>query len=319
MTNCEPYTTFKGVNNISDDFLLNILESNFKIFFDWAFLNIGSWFDANIDEYNFYGSTNQHSTLIPVNDPSYNSGQVWQGIRKDWVWESGISFSGTSPIEITGIFVNNTYYDHNNGDFTINYPEGRIIFDSAISTSSSVKVNYSYRNIQTYRSSDSPWFSTIQYGSFNTSNPDITKTEDGDWSISGNHRIQLPAIVIESVPRSRSRPFELGNDNLLIEQDIAFYVLAENKNDRNKLLDILRLQQDSTIWLYNTNTLAKDDNFPLDYNGDLKNSPLMYPNIVNQYKWRKCWIKNVSLFEIDSVHPNFHQGLARATIEIIST
>lgn len=319
MNNCDPYTTFKGVSRISDDFLLNILESNFKTYFDWAFLYIGGWFDSSIGEYNLYHSDNQHSILLPVSDESYMDGQVWQSIRKDWVWETGINFNGTSPIEVTGLFVDDIYYENTGLNYTINYPAGRVIFESAQSTSSVVEINYSYRNIQVYRASDSPWLNVIQYGSFDNSNPDITRTEDGDWFIDGNHRIQLPAIVIESVPRSRSRPFELGNDNLWIEQDIAFYILAENKNDRNKLLDILRLQQDSTIYLYNTNALAQDDKYPLDHNGNLKLNPLMYPNIVNNYRWRKCWIKDVSLFELESVNPNFHQGLCRMTVEIIST
>ena len=128
----------------------------------------------------------------------------------------------------------------------------------------------------------------------------------------------MPCIVVESVPRSKSRPYELGNNNLIIEQDMAFHVLAENKNDRNKLLDILRLQQDSVIVLFNTNELAQNEDFPLNYIGDRKSSPLMYPNIAANYAWRKCWIKNVNLYEMDTFHPDLYRGLARCTVEIIS-
>jgi hypothetical protein len=78
------------------------------------------------------------------------------------------------------------------------------------------------------------------------------------------------------------------------------------------------LQQDSVIWLFDTNAIAQDDKFPLNYNGDLRNNPLMYPNIIDQYKWRKCWIKNVNLFDMDSPHPNLFRGLVKATLEIIS-
>ena len=99
---------------------------------------------------------------------------------------------------------------------------------------------------------------------------------------------------------------------------MSFYVLAETKNDRNKILDILRLQQDLTINLYNTNTLSQADQYPLEYNGDRKNNALMYPDIVSHYLWRKCFIKSVNLFEIDSITPNLFQGLARATLEVIS-
>lgn len=316
MTNCNSSTTFKGINNISQDLLLNILEANFKMYFDWAFLNIGAWFDANIGSGTIYG-VNNPSTLLPVDDPSYADGRVWQSIRKDWVWEQNVNYNNTSPQQITSVKVNNVVVPKAN-NFVINYPLGRIIFNTPKSLSSQVEAEYSYRFVQVHRSAESPWFNILQYSSFNTANPDIQRSDDGEWSIGANHRIQLPAIVIESVPRSRSRPYEIGNTSLWLEQDIVFYVYAENKNDRNKLLDILRLQQDNTIELYDTNLLAQNDDFPLDYSGDLKNNPLMYPSIVQTYNWRKCFIKNISLFEMDSLHSNFHQGAARATVEIIS-
>jgi hypothetical protein len=202
--------------------------------------------------------------------------------------------------------------------FNIDYPLGRVIFHQPVNITSIVKASYSYKFVQVYRASDSPWFNIIQYSSYNTSNEDIKQMDNGEWAIGANHRIQLPTIIIESLPRSRSMPYELGSDNLILEQDIGFYVLAENKNDRNKLLDIIRLQQDSVIYLFNTNKLSQDDNYPLNYYGDIKDGALMYPNIVDQYKWRKCWIKNINLFEIDSPNPNFHRGMARATLEIIS-
>lgn len=315
---CEYNIKFKGVNSISEDLLLNILESNFKMFFDWSFLCIGGWFNAQIaNSGTIYGNTNPPAQLVMVDDPSYAVGQVWQGIRKDWVWESGVSFSDNNPINLSGLFINNAYSPYSSGLYSINYPDGRVIFNSPISKTSSVKLNHSYRFVQVYRASDSPWFNVIQYPSFNNTNPDIQKISDGEWSIAGNHRIQLPAIIIESVPRSRSRPYELGSTNLWLEQDIAFYVLAENKNDRNKILDILRLQQDLVIDLFNTNTLSADNNYPLNYIGDKKNN-LNYPTIVQQYSWRKCFIKNVNLFEIESISPSLYQGLARANVEVIS-
>ena len=317
MSICNINTTFKNVTNIAQDQLLNILESNFKTYLDWAFLNIGGWFDVTLSSSGIYG-INSHSKLLVSEDPAYNDGEVWQGIRKDWIWETGVVFSSGSPTNISGIYIGNSFNPYSSGDFIIDYPNGRIILDTAINTNSQVKLNYSYRYVQTYRANDSPWFNVLQFATYETNNPDITRSSDGDWSIGGQHRIQMPAIVIESLAKSRSRPYEIGNNNLIIEQDIAFHILAENKNDRNKLLDILRLQQDSVIVLYDTNTIAQNDLYPLDYNGDRKNNPLMYPNMVSQYRWRKCWIKNVNLFEIDSPHPYLHRGLVRATVEIIS-
>lgn len=316
---CQSSTCFKGINSISEDLLLNILESNFKMFFDWSFLQIGAWFDSTIpNSGTIYGNTNPPAKLLLCDDPSYTLGQVWQGIRKDWVWESGVVYSGNSPTQISGVYVNNSFIPYTSNTFSIDYPEGRIVFNSAKSKTSNVFVNHSYRYIQTYRASDSPWFNFIQYPSLNNAENDIKQLSNGEWSIAGNHRIQLPAIIIESVPRSRSRPYELGNTSLWLEQDIAFYILAESKNDRNKILDIIRLQQNLTLELYDTNALARNDQYPLNYNGDKKNNALMYPEIAQQYSWRKCYIKEISLFELETLTPSLYQGMARATVEIIS-
>jgi hypothetical protein len=319
MSICNYLTTFKAVNSISDDLLLNIIESNFKMYLDWSFLNIGAWFNAQIAySGSIYGPDNPYSKLLLVEDNSFTSGQVWQGIRKDWVWESGVSYNGNSPIQISGVYINNNFNAYASGNLTIDYPLGRVIFDNPIATNSTVKANYSYRYVQTYRSSDSPWFNIIQFASMETNNADITQTDDGNWSIGGNHRVQLPAIVIESIPRARQRPYEIGSNALIIDQALSFRILAENKNDRNKLLDIIRSQQDATIALFDTNKIAQDNLFPLDANGDLIVNPLMYPDLLCNYLWRKCWIKNVDFIEIDSINHNFHQGEARVTLEIIS-
>jgi hypothetical protein len=317
MNNCDFNSCFKGVENISQDLLLNILEANFKMYLDWSFLKIGSWINAEKPNGTIYGKNN-HFKLIPVDDISYNNGQVWQGIRRDWVWETNINYGSDSPTAISNISIDGAVVPKAD-NFVVNYPNGLVIFNSPISTSAIVELNYSYRFVQVHRSSESPWFNLIQYSSFNTANEDIQQINSGEWAIGSHHRVQLPCIIIEAIPRSRSRPYELGNSLLWLEQDLAFYVLAENKNDRNKLLDIIRLQQDSTLQLFDTNKVAQDDAFPLDYNGDIKSTPLMYPNLIDQYSWRKCFIKNVNLVELDSKHSNFHQGAARATLEIIST
>lgn len=315
MNICDTNYTFKDVKSISEDLMLNILESNMKSFLDWAFLNIGGWIDAKIPANTLYGVT-QYYKLLPVIDPSYEDGQVWQGIKKDWVWEKNISYNGTSPIQISNVIVNNKLINKA-GIFTVNYPSGKIIFNNAIDTSSLVFLNHSYRFVQVYRSSDAPWFQALQYSSYNTSNPDIQVSDSGEWSIGSHHRVQMPCIIIDALSRSRSRPREIGNNGLIVEQDFVFYILADNRNDRNKLLDILRLQQDIGLWLYDTNSVSKNDKYPLDYNEDLKIDALMYPDLVNLYKWKKCWIKNISLLEVISPHHRLHEGAVKCTVEII--
>lgn len=318
MSICNNYKVFKQVYNISDDYLLNILESNFKTYLDWGFLNVGGWFNVIGSGLPVQGGSGRNK-LLRVDDPSFKKGAVWQSQRKDWVWESGFIYKNQSPIPISGLYVDNTYIANTGNNFIVNYPEGKIILNNPpISPLASVYINYSYKYIQTYKAYNNPWFNIVQYSSFDTANKDIKRKDDGDWNIGSEHRIQLPAIVIEAITRGRNRPFEIGSKSLVIEQDVGFYILAENRNDRNRIIDILRLQQDDVIMLYDTNKLAKDEKYPLDHNGNLRANPLMYPLIVDQYPWRKCWIKNINIFEMDSIHPNMHRALVRATMEIIS-
>jgi len=314
---CNHTVVFQGLNSISEDMLLNILEANFKSFFDWAFLNLGAWFDAEINEYTINSSTVQQSQLFPVVDESYADGQVWQGIRKDWVYETGCNPSN-SPISITQLTVDGTAMPYPGGGFSVNYPDGRVVFDSPVGVGSTVLMEYSYRNIQVYRASDAPWFSEIQYNTYDNSNLDILRMEDGNWSIGGNQRVQLPAIVIDPISRSNSTPYQIGSRELVVSQDIGFYVLAETKNERNKLLDILRLQQGVTINLYDTNSVSQAEVYPLTPGLDKNPNGLMYPDLVEQFPYKKCYLKNINLYEIESIKSNFHQGLVRANVEIIA-
>jgi hypothetical protein len=313
---CSINTCFKSIKNINEDLILNIVESNLKMFLDWSFLCIGAWFDAKIPDNTIYGGT-QHYRLFCTEDPSYEVGQVWQSIRKDWVWEYSASFNNLSPIKINGLYVNNKFIDINSNKFYINYPEGKVVFSEPLSCNDLVLVNYSYRYVQVYRANDCPWFTLLQQSSFNTNNPDIKQQNIGEWSVGPHHRVQMPSIIIEALSRSRSRPHEIGNNSLITEQDIAFHVFAENRNDRNKILDILRLQQDIVLYLYDTNAVSSNEDYPLNFNNDLKPNALTYPNLVEKYKWKKCWIKNIGLIDILSSNPNLHQGIVKCTAEII--
>lgn len=300
---------FQHVNNYVDQLILNTLEVNLKSFLDNAFLHIGAWTDISFNNNTIY-NTLSADKLMSVKDPSYADGCVWQSFRKDWLWERE-PFVSSSPIGNPVIKVNNAIV--NNG-FHIDYPNGRVIFVNPISVNSAVTASYSYRNIQTYRSSDAPWWQLLQYGSLQP--PEITN-QSGNWTIGSHHRIQMPCIVIDSVPRSRNLPHELGSKSLVVEQDIIFNVIAENKNDRNQILDIIRLQQDNTIWLYDINKAARDDKLSLNYLGDKNPNGLTYQNMVNEYKWAKTFFKNILLAEVQSIDIGLYEGLARATFEII--
>ena len=316
---CKIDTTFAKVEQIGQTLLTSEIEANLKGFLDWAFLGVGAWFDVNIPTAGAWGG--DFSTLRPVEDFSYTLGQVWETPRKDWVWETGTPYEGYNPINISGVYVNGAL--KGTGDSTYahhyNYPLGRVVFDNPISTSDTVQLEYSYRNVQVYIADQAPWWDELQYNSMRVDDATFAEIGSGNWGILSNHRVQMPAIVVEAVPRRTFTPYELGAISQIITQDVIFHVVAESRWWRNQLVDAISLQQDKTLQLYDTDAIAEANVFPLDFRGMVGSTTSTYDALVNAeaYKFRTARRKNMNITEMESYNITLHEGSVRATLELI--
>jgi len=317
------YTRFKLVQHYGDSKLMSQLEVNLKTYYDWAHLAIGAWTDVVMPTSGAYGG--DFSDLRLVDDPSYTAGTVWEGVRKDWVWETGVNYlgaTGDGPYNPSGVSVQVGGSPVASSEYTVNYGLGRIIFDTAQSTTATVEAQYAYRDVQVYRADDAPWFRELQYNSFRPDDSHFALTSSGDWSQGAQHRVQLPAIVLEAVPRGRSSGYELGNGSLVIEQDVLFHVVAQDRFTRNDIVDTIRAQSDKGIYLFDVNALIASGDYPLDIDGDRVANPKMYPTLVETsavggYRWKTCHMKDAIISEVESINPELHQGVVRTTMEVV--
>lgn len=313
---------FMGVDNIGSTLIIGELENNLKSFLDWGFLNAGGFTNVTIPTTNI-SSFNLH-ILKPTVDKNRSNNTVWQAPRKDWVYESGVVFNSVSPINISGVYVNGTLYPAPTGNSTvgykINYPEGKVVFNSPVAATSVVQLEYSYRNVQVYKMEEFPYWKEIQYRSLENKTG-LSLSDKGDFAINSESRVQLPSIIIETVARGDSKPFQLGDKSLIIDQDILLHVLADNPKDKNNIIDIVRLQEDRIIWLYNTNEIIKSGLYPLNYNGSKNLTGQNYDIIVNNpsLRWRTCRIKDVNISDINFVNIRMYGSVLRLTNEIIFT
>lgn len=315
----ESYTVFKGVTSIGSTLVMNELENNMKTYLDWGFLNIGGFVNVQIPASSSFGG-NFHQ-LRQSADPTYASGTVWETIRKDWVWETGVNYQGTSPIAISGVWINNQFYapgDASWGHY-YDYRNGRVVFNNPVPLTSGVSMNYSYRYVQTYVANDAQWFYEGQYDSFKPASTQwaTSPLNSGDYSVPPQHRVQYPAIIIEAIPRAYNKPYELGNSALWVEQDVKFNIIAENKWGRNKLIDVLRLEDNHQIYLYNSDDVARSGLNALDYRGMLVNTTGNYPYLVNNFPFVKCYFKETTVAEVESISANLHEGSVRITMEMV--
>ena len=311
------YTRFNSqIQHIGNTLLMSQIESNLKTYLDWSFLGIGGFTNVTVPTSGTYGGT--FDTLRKVQDPAYTNGQVWEAPRKDWVWETGVEYS-SQPINISGVYVDSVL--KGTGDPTYahhyNYPLGRVIFDTPITSSSTIQVNYSYRTVQTYIADQAGWWDEIQYDSLRVDDATYSQSGSGSWGILANHRVQLPAVVIEGVSRRSFRPYEQGSTASFVYQDVVFHVLAESRWWRNQLLDILSLNKDRTIALYDNNLLSSGDLYPLDYRGMRVSNPIMYPDMVDKYRYKIMRFYNMTVTEIEAPSTRLYRGTVRATVELV--
>jgi hypothetical protein len=146
-------------------------------------------------------------------------------------------------------------------------------------------------------------------------------SDKGDFSIGSEHRVQLPAVIIETIASSNSRPFRLGDKSLIIDQDILLHILSDNSHDKNNIVDILRLQEDRVIWLYKTDNVVKSGVYPLKYDGSKNINGQNYNLLVNNddYKWIRCQFMKVNISDIMFTNIRMYGAVVRLTNQIIFT
>lgn len=317
------YLNLKGFDKISDNTLGNELQDNMVEFLDWALLQKGNYYNVTLGELAPNGQ--DYSKLRLASSPHHTSGTVWEGFRKNWVWQSGISYNpapilGTNNAipGISGVYVNNAFYPSTtSGTYAhkVDYYNGRVIFDNPIPASSVVKAEYSYKYINVIYANSLPWLREIQYRtldfpiSFNSS-------EKGEFDLPAESRIQLPAIAVEIVPKRTLKGYQLGGGQF-VDTDVLFHCLAEDEFTRNKLVDIISLQNDKTIRMFNSNSIANSGDFPLDYRGIPVSGALRYPDLISTHYRGKMRLKNSIVQGMDLINSNFYAGIVRMTLETI--
>lgn len=321
----EQHFNLKGIDNIFDTTLSNELQDNIVEFLDWALLQKGNYYNVTVGETSPQGY--DYSKLRISSNDNYASGVAWEGFRSNWVWQSGVS-SSPEPIVgsnndipgISGVYVDDTFYPSDTtGAYAhkVDYFNGRVVFDSAIPTGSKVQAEYSYKWINVVYANNLPWIREIQYRTYDQ-NGEFLENGKGRWEQPAEFRLQLPAVAVEVVPRRGMRGYQLGGGQY-INTDVLFHCLAEDELTRNKLVDIISLQNDKKIFMFDSNSIADSGDFPLDYRGYPAPSALRYPDLVNKhYKdGGNLRLTNSSVQGMDVINSNFYAGIVKLTTEVI--
>lgn len=275
---------FHNVDHIGEFHTGEQLKFNLMEWLKWGLLNIGAF--RNVSRSSLYGQNDKNlSNLIVVADPRYATNTVWQGGRQDWVWEDNLDYEH-QPLTVSGVWVNNTFYSSSTtGAYahTILYPEGRVLFATGVAATNTVQVEHSYRLVQV-RNADEPWWHEFQRRSLNPDDVQLSQVagSGGSWDVLAQNRIQLPAIVVQSVGRITKKPYEIGAVNHIHQQDFLLHVVTETDTEVERISGILADQQDHQLPTCDFNEIT----YPLDANGTPVSGAMTFPELCAAQPWK---------------------------------
>lgn len=293
------------------------VKENLINFFNWGFINAGGFSNVNIGTSGTYSPVRDKSQLRLSTDARYSQGQVWEGFTNQWVWESGI-LDFTQPIKISGVYVNGTFqpisgvgtYAHK-----INYRDGQVIFNSPISTSSSVKCEFSYKWTK-WVDAETPWFKQIINLSDRIDNNQFQSTS-GNWNNLSQERLPLPAVGVKVNSRFTLQGRQIGGGHWVL-QDIVFYVLTEDEDTRNQLKDLIMYQVDKTLIMYDYNARPPSVN----YDGTLGSNPKTYADLVKEISignaYRTMYFESITGNDLGSINNRVFAASVRATMRVFA-
>lgn len=161
------------------------------------------------------------------------------------------------------------------------------------------------------------WFRQIQQRSFRNES-DFHVANSGGWAILGDSRVQLPALAIEVVPPRSLEGYQLGGGQW-VNSEIVFYSITENHWECANIMDTVLYQNDKTIHLYDPTAVGMSGVSPFNYRNELRENAIpsgLYPNLVDNFYWRRCWINNSRSNDITQLSPDLYIGSVRCSTQV---
>lgn len=312
-------TTLKGISHVGKFGPTEIVRDNLISFFDWGLIDTGGYFNVQIPTSGVYGG--QFHKLRSVIDTRYTTGQVWEGFRKNWIWESGLT-NTPAPVSISGVNVNGTFYPSNTvGAYShyINYPLGRIVFNSPIATSATVTAEYSPKLVQVFNLGDIPGLRQVQYGSFRIDDGTFFSSS-GNWTIPSENRVQMPALGVVLGGVESYKPFQIGGGQYKYN-DVYVHVFTEEEDMGLRLADIISQQKEKVINLYDLNLMNSSNYKTLNHLGSKSSAPKTYPQLVQPsseggFAYKSLYFPKSQVLSAGWVNNSLYHSIVKLTTEI---
>lgn len=274
------------------------VKANLNLWLNDLFLQEGFYHNISVGDTDIYGR--DISVLTTTSDATFADYRVWQSAFKEWVYESGITplYSGVAePITISGVTVNGTFYPQDSGAagysvayaHTVDYKNGRVIFNTPISSSATVQADFSYKDItidyaSSYENEQSEFYIETSY----KDNPFQT----GVVIYPKENSRTMPLLLIEIAERT-NEAYELGAPTNVAKFNCFLHLWARDDFIRDSIEDILTSNERMVLKGIDFNSAP----FPLIYMNDKNSQYTSYSDLAqvsSPYFWKRIYIDQIS-------------------------
>lgn len=278
------------------------VKANLDLWLNDTLLREGMYQTVSTGETDLYGR--DISLLTPVSDGSFADNRVWQSAFREWVHESGIthSYGGEGPIIASGVTVNGTFYPKDptapgyNAAFAhkIDFRNGRIIFDSPITSNSIVQGQFSYKEVSVdfasaYENEQQEFYIETAY----KDNP----AQTGVIIYPQKNSRTLPLLLIDITDRE-NEAYELGASANVAKFNCSLYLWSRDDFTRDTIEDIITSKERTVLFGIDFNSSP----FPLVFMNDknpLWTSYGQLAQLSSPHFWRRIYIDKISARRIE--------------------
>lgn len=247
-----------------------LLKHSWREFLDAELLRDGNY-DVITSGTQFYDGQDM-SLLVPdtsadvLAEGGYAAGQVWQSLFKNWVYQNPPPLNPSVVLKLwpnafraSGVFIDGAFRLENDVTYphSIDYINGRIIFDSVLPLDTTVHGEFTYKTVQILSLRE--FNNQLRFGILEQQYKTNPFTAGQLTYPSGSIKIApLPIIFIEDMGRTFGE-YQLGDRSLIAKDELVCEIWALDESTRDNLIDLISFQQRKSFPIINYNIVP----FPL--------------------------------------------------------
>jgi len=320
-----------------------LLKQSWREFLDQELMRDGNY-DVITSGTQFYDGSDM-SLLVPDTSAevlaeigNLSPGQVWQSPFRNWVYQNPPALNPSAVLNhwptafrASGVYIDGAFRLENDATYphSIDYLNGRIIFDNPLPLETTIHAEYTYKTVQVLSLRE--FNNQLRYGALEQQYKSNPYTAGQLIYPSGTTRIApLPIIFVEDMGRNY-QAYQLGDRSLVARDELVCEIWALDESTRDNLIDLVAFQERKNIPIinYNIAPLAlsgiKNELSPayVPYINLAQNEPLPGPSFsgVNPIAFRG-YIEDTEVVDLDSFFTDsttqsdiFERAIVRMTVE----